>query len=84
MARGAPNLGGPLVAECAGELAAEPGVLVGELLVAVEGGGEPGAQRRVGGPLTGRDGAGGAGALCFSPQMADLAADVGLGIEPRP
>jgi len=33
-----------LVAECAGELAAEPGILLGELLVAVEGGGEPGAQ----------------------------------------
>jgi hypothetical protein len=33
-----------LVAESAGELAAEPGVVVGELLVAVEGRGEPGAQ----------------------------------------
>ena len=30
------------------------------------------------------DGAGGAGAVCFQPQSADLAADVGLGIEPRP
>lgn len=30
-----------------GELAAEPGVLVGELPVAVEGGGEPGPQRRI-------------------------------------
>jgi hypothetical protein len=35
-------------------LAAEPGVLVGELLVAVEGGGEPRAQRRFGGALAGR------------------------------
>jgi hypothetical protein len=34
----------PLVAECAGELAAEPGVLVGECLVALQCGGEPGAQ----------------------------------------
>ena len=51
-----------MVAECAGELAAEPGILVGELLVAVEGGGEPGAQRCVGGPLACGDGADGAGA----------------------
>ena len=51
----------PLVAECAGELAAEPCVLVGELPVAVEGGGEPGPQRRIGGPLGGGDAAGGAG-----------------------
>jgi hypothetical protein len=34
--------GGALVAEGAGELAAEPGVLVGERLVALQGGGEPG------------------------------------------
>jgi len=67
-----------------GELAAEPGVLIGELLVAVEGGGEPGAQRRIGGPLACGDGAGGAGAACLLPQPADLAADVGLGIEPGP
>ena len=67
-----------------GELAAEPCVLVSELLVAVEGGGEPGPQRRIGGPLAGRDGAGEAGVICFLPQAADLAADVGLGIEPRP
>ena len=46
-----------LVAECAGELAAQPGVLVGELPVAVEGDGEPGAERGIGGPLA----AGGAG-----------------------
>jgi hypothetical protein len=49
-----------------------------------EGGCEPGAQRRVGGSLVGRDGAGGAGATCLPVQSADLAADVGLGIEPRP
>jgi hypothetical protein len=73
----------PLVAECAGELAAEPGVLVGKLLVAVEGGGEPGAQRRVGGPLARGDG-GGADLVCLGSQPADLAADVGLGAEPRP
>jgi len=73
----------PLVAECAGELAAEPGVLVGKLLVAVEGGGEPGAQRRVGGPLARGDG-GGADPVCLGSQSADLAADVGLGVEPRP
>jgi len=30
------------------------------------------------------DGAGSAGAICFRPQPADLAADIGLGIEPRP
>jgi hypothetical protein len=36
--------GGALVAECAGEVAAEPGVLVGECLVALQGGAEPGAQ----------------------------------------
>ena len=66
------------------ELAAEPGVLVGELLVAVEGGGEPGAQRRVGGPLARGDDAGGAGVVCLLPEPADLAADVGLGIEPGP
>jgi hypothetical protein len=48
-----------------------------------EGGCEPGAQRRVGGSLVGRDGAGGAGATCLPVQSADLAADVGLGIEPR-
>jgi len=73
----------PLVAECAGELAAEPGVLVGKLLVAVQGGGEPGAQRRVGGPLARGDG-GGADPVCLGSQSADLAADVGLGVEPRP
>ena len=73
----------PLVAECAGELAAEPGVLVGKLLVAVEGGGEPGAQRRVGGPLARGDG-GGADPVCLGSQSADLAADVGLGVKPRP
>jgi hypothetical protein len=67
-----------------GELAAEPGVLVGELLVAVEGGGQPGAQRRIGGPLGSRDAAGSAGGVCLLPQPADLAADVGLGIEPGP
>jgi hypothetical protein len=70
-------------AEGVGELAAEPGVLVGELLVAAESGGEPGAQRRVGCPLARRDGTGGAGAACLLPQPADLVADVGLGIEPR-
>jgi hypothetical protein len=31
-------------AECVGELAADPGVLVGECLVALQGGGEPGVQ----------------------------------------
>jgi hypothetical protein len=67
-----------------GELTAEPGVVVGELPVAVEGGGEPGPQRRIGGPLGGRDGAGGAGAACVLPQSADLTADVGLGVKPRP
>ena len=66
------------------ELAAEPCVLAAELLIAVEGGGEPGPQRRVGGPLSCGDGAGGAGAIRAFPQSADLAADVGLGIEPRP
>ncbi len=47
---------------------------------------QPGSavQRRVGGSLAGRDGAGGAGAIWFRSQSADLAADVGLGIEPRP
>jgi len=59
--------GRSLVAEGAGELAAEPGVVVGELFVSVEGGGEPGAQRRIGSPLGGRDGAGEAGAICFLP-----------------
>jgi hypothetical protein len=38
-------------AEDVGQLAAEPGVLVDELFVAVESSGEPGAQRRVGCPL---------------------------------
>ena len=71
----------PLSAERMGELAAKPGVLVGELLVAVEGGGEPGAQRRVGGPLGGGDAAG-ALPRCMLPEPADLAADVGLDIEP--
>jgi len=33
-----------VVTERAGELAAEPGVFLGELLVALEAGGEPGAQ----------------------------------------
>jgi len=66
-----------------GELAAEPGVLFGELLVAVEGGGEPGAQRRIGGPLGGGDAVGGAGGICrLLPEPVDLAADVGLGLEP--
>jgi hypothetical protein len=67
-----------------GELAAEPGVLIGELTVAVEGCGEPGAQRRVGGTLGGGDAAGGAGGICLLPQPADLVADVRLRIEPRP
>ena len=67
-----------------GELAAEPGVVVGELPVAFEGGSEPGAQRRIGGPLGGGNADGGAGGIRLLPQPADLAADVGLGIEPRP
>ena len=62
----------------------EPGVVVGELLVAVEGSGEPGAQRRVGCPLAGRNSGGGAGAIRLPPEPADLVADVGLGIEPGP
>ena len=44
-----------MVAERAGELAAEPGVLVGEGLVALQGGGEPGALGCVGGALAGGD-----------------------------
>ena len=36
--------GGALVAEGAGELAAEPAVLVGKRLVALQGGGQPGVQ----------------------------------------
>jgi hypothetical protein len=45
--------------ERVGELAAEPGVLVGEFLVAPQGSGEPGAQRGVGRPLACWDGTGG-------------------------
>src|SRR5690349_15032252 len=73
--------GGALVSEGAGELAAEPGVLVGELLVALQGGGEAGALGGAGGPLAGGDrGAGGAAGA----QLLDLVADVGLGVEPGP
>src|SRR5258707_9852948 len=74
----------PLVAECAGELAAEPGVVVGELLVAVEGGGEPGAQRRVGGPLAGGDGAGGDRGIRGFPPPAGLSPAVRVGVVPLP
>ena len=35
-------------------------------------------------PAGRRDGAGGAGAIRLLPEPADLAADIGLGIEPRP
>ena len=45
------------------------------MLAAVEGCRESGPQRRVGGPLAGRDGAG--AAFC-SAAAADLTADVGL------
>jgi hypothetical protein len=63
-------------------LAADPGVLIGKLLVAVEGGDEPGAQRRIGGPLACGDDV--TGAAWLLPQPTDQAADVGLGIEPGP
>ena len=75
--------GGALVAEGSGELAAEPGVFLGELLVAPVGGGEPGAQRGVGCPLAGGDRAGRAG-TAGAAELPDLVADVGLGIEPGP
>ena len=70
-------------AERVGELAAEPGVLVGECLVAPQGSGEPGAQRGVTRPLACRDGIGGF-AVVGAAQPLDLATDVGLGIEPGP
>jgi hypothetical protein len=38
-----------------GELAAQPGVFVGGLVVALEGDGEPGTQRGAGCPLPGGD-----------------------------
>jgi hypothetical protein len=53
-----------VVAECAGELAAEPGVFLCERLVALERGIEAGAQRGVACPLVGGDGAGGPVAAC--------------------
>jgi hypothetical protein len=70
-------------AERTGELPAEPGVLVGECLVALEGGGEPGAQRGVGCPLACRDGASRL-AVAGAAQPLDLVADVGLGVEAGP
>jgi len=62
---------------------AQPGVFLGERLVALEGGGEPGAQRGIGRPLAGGDGAGRVAAAGFA-QLLDLLAEVGLGIEPGP
>jgi len=70
-------------AERVGELVAEPGVFVGECLVALQGSGEPGAQRGVGRPLACRDGIGGC-AVADAAQPLDLVTDVGLGIEPGP
>ena len=75
--------GGALVAEGSGELAAESGILVGECLVALQGGGEPGVLGPVGGPLAGGDRGTGGGASGFA-QLLDLVADVGLGVEPGP
>ena len=72
-----------MVTERAGELAAEAGVFLGELLVALEGSGEPGTQRGVGCPLAGGDRAGRAG-TAGAAELLDLVADVGLGIEPGP
>jgi hypothetical protein len=70
-----------VVTERAGELAAEAGVFLGELLVALEGSGEAGAQRGVGCPLAGRD-RGGRARIAGAAELPDLVADVGLGIEP--
>src|SRR6266581_6901736 len=73
-----------LVAERAGELAAEPVVLIGERLVALEGCGEPAAQGGVGRLLAGRDGAGRVALGSCAAELADLVADVGLGVEQGP
>ena len=70
-----------LSAERVRELAAEPSVLVGECPVALQGRGEPGAQRGIGRPLACRDGAGGL-VVAGAAQPLDLVADVGLGVEP--
>jgi hypothetical protein len=67
-------------AERVGQLEAEPGVLVGECLVALDGGGEPGAQRLVGRPLSRRDCA--VSARAGGAKALDLVANVGLGVEP--
>ncbi len=78
-----PGPGGALVAEGSGELAAEPGVLVSEGLVALQGGCEPGALGCVGGPLAGGDRNTGDAAGAVAEPL-DLVADVGLGVEPGP
>jgi hypothetical protein len=63
-----------------GELAAEPGVLVGECLVALQSSDKPGMQRGVGRSLACRDGSGGFG-VAGAAQPLDLVPDVGLGME---
>jgi hypothetical protein len=56
----------------------QTGVFLGELPVAVEGDGEPGAEGWIAGPLAcGRRGAGRRGG---GAQFLDLAAQVGLGV----
>jgi hypothetical protein len=72
-----------LLTEGSGEVLAELFVLLGELPDAVIGGFEPAQQGRLGGALARRNwGYGCAGAGC--PQLLDLGAYVGLGVEPRP
>jgi hypothetical protein len=64
-----------LVAERAGELAAQPGVFLRERAVAFQRGGQAGTQRRVAGALVGRDRRAGRGPGRLA-QLLDLVADV--------
>jgi hypothetical protein len=60
-----------------------PGVLVPECLVALQCGGDPGAQRGLGRALACWDRTGGV-AVAGAAHPLDLVADAGLGIEPGP